>query len=431
MAYAHARGVVHGAFTRDCLVGDGADGVRIADFGAGGALYAAGQLAECGRDAREMAPEVRAGEEPTPAADVFSLGVVGILLCAAPGVAGGPQADTLAEQARRVPGTGLASVLGRAIERDPAARYGSAEELLAHLRRVTTPRPAARPAAAQRRARPPREPDPSAVPEMGYGKALGLMLWALLRSAFVLLLCLGFIAGAVAGGLALAFRDTPRLVAVPSVERKTVAEAVALAKARRLEAAIGRQVYSSDVPEGKVVEQTPFAGKTVREGRSIELVVSRGPARQEVPDLVGASLSRARDLLEAADLQLGAVSRDPGSPKPADEVLTQNPQAGKPVPVDTEVNVTVSGKRGAAPPPGEPDTGPRAADISVVVPEGPVVQRVRVEVHYPSGRYTTAYERVHRPGETARTHVVASGPASVQIFIDGDLIDECELEPEP
>jgi len=62
---------------------------------------------------------------------------------------------------------------------------------------------------------------------------------------------------------------------------------------------------------------------------------------------------------------------------------------------------------------------------------GPVVQRVKVEVHYPSGRYEVAYERVCRPGEKVRTHVTASGEATVQVLIDGELVAEYDLEPSP
>jgi hypothetical protein len=69
--------------------------------------------------------------------------------------------------------------------------------------------------------------------------------------------------------------------------------------------------------------------------------------------------------------------------------------------------------------------------VSFVVPEGPVVQRVKVEVHYPNGRYTVAYERVHRPGDKQDVHVVASGEATVQILIDGELVAEYDLEPSP
>jgi hypothetical protein len=90
--------------------------------------------------------------------------------------------------------------------------------------------------------------------------------------------------------------------------------------------------------------------------------------------------------------------------------------------------MTVSG----AAKPAEPKPGARAADITVTVPEGPVIQRVRIEVHYPNGRYTVAYDRVHQPGDKVEgVHLVAAGEATVQVFIDGELVKEEALEPPP
>jgi serine/threonine-protein kinase len=427
--------MVHGALTRDCVSGGGSHAARITDFGVGAALYEAGALAPLARRAPEIAPEVKAGGEPTPAGDVYSLGVIGLELCGPPSEPTESAGETSsAERARRVPGVGLASVLTRAVEADPKARFATAEEMLAHLRRLSAPRPAAAPARKPReRARPRRrptpEPEPPEPPDMTRAQAFGRLTWALARSFLALLLALCLIAAAVAGGLALALRETPGLVTVPDLQGTTVAEAAKAAEGKGLQVTIGRDAHSEDVPAGRVIDHLPYAGKMVRQGRTVELVVSLGPPRAKVPNLVGKSRGAARGLLESAKLRLGTVSRRPGSEKPADQVLAQNPQPDKEVPIDTEVNIIVSGNRRIATGPSR--EGPRAADVSFVVPEGPVVQRVKVEVHYPNGRYTVAYERVHRPGDKQDVHVVASGEATVQILIDGELVAEYDLEPSP
>jgi serine/threonine-protein kinase len=433
LAYAHARGTVHGALTGDCVFRGGQQGTRVADFGVGAALYEAGALGARSQTVVEMAPEVKAGAEPTAASDVYALGVIGIDLCSIGGSAAGSAGQSLAERARRVPGIGLATVLGRAIEGDPKARYSTAEEMLGHLRSVVAPKATAQTRASSTRrparSRAPKEPEPPAMPEMSYARGFGLILWALVRSGLALLLALCLIAAAVAGGLALAFRSTPGLVTVPNLEGKSVAEATKLAEARGLQVTIGREAYSEDVPAGRVIEHLPYPGKVVREGRSVELVVSLGPPRAKVPDLVGKSRADALSRLESAGLRLGTVSRNPESSKPAEEVLSQNPPPGKEVAIGTEVNVIVSGNRRTGTGPAR--SGPRAADVSFIVPEGPVVQRVKAEVHYPNGRYDVIYERIHRPGERKTVHVVASGEATVQILIDGELVAEYDLEPSP
>lgn len=432
LAYAHARGMVHGALTSDCIFHAGAEGTRIADFGVGLSLYEAGILGSRGRNVSECSPEVRAGAEPAPTADVYSLGVIGIQLCSSPQDVGTrPTDDSLTNRAQRIASVGLASILARAIESDPSARYATAEEMLDQLRLVVAHRapPPRAPIVAKPRKIEAAQPARVAVPEMSYLKAFGLLAWLLARNCLVLVLAMCLIAAACAGGLALAFRNTPALVTVPSLEGKTVTEATKLAESKGLRATISREVHHDKVPAGHVVEHLPYPGKLVRQGRLVELVVSMGPAQAKVPNLVGKSRSDARKILESVGLRLGTVSYKPDASEPADQVIGQNPVPGKECPIDTEVNVIVSGNRRVAM--GSSFSGPRAADVSFVVPEGPVVQRVRIEVHYPNGRYTVAYERVHRPGDKQTVRVLASGDASVQIFIDGELVREYDLVPSP
>jgi len=422
LAYAHTRGLPHGALTRDCVVGAGTEAPRLADFGVAAALLEAGVLAERAADAESAAPEARAGGEPSSAGDVYSLGVVGIDLA----VGGSDAGQPLSARAGRVPGSGLSATLARAIEPDPPARFANGEEVLRQLRAVVAPVPTQPKAPAPRRTRRRKEPPKPAVPEMSHLKATGLMLWATVRSVFTLIVALALILGAVAGGLALAFRETPALVIVPPLEGKTVAQARELAQTRGLEVEVARRAYHDEVPEGEIIEQTPYARKTVRSGRSIELVVSRGAPRVKVPKLVGLPRAEAKQLLEAAGLSLGTVSRKKATGEP-DRVLSQNPQPGAEVAVSREVNImiAVSKKQDSAK---SDKKGPRAADVTVVVPQGPARQRVKVEVHYPNARYTKAYDKVHKPGDSVTVRVLASGPASVQTLIDGKLVAEDELE---
>ncbi|MBM3502059.1 MAG: hypothetical protein FJX74_25685, partial [Armatimonadetes bacterium] len=186
LAYAHARGMVHGALTGDCVFRGGPHGTRIADFGVGAALFEAGALARLGARAPEIAPEVKSGGEPTPAADVYALGVVGLQLCSPPRSPGAPAEEApLSERARRIPSIGPATVLARAIEADPKARFATAEEMLGHLRRIASQPPSPQPTRPVRRSpksRVPREPEPPSAPEMSRGRGAGLVAWALVRS---------------------------------------------------------------------------------------------------------------------------------------------------------------------------------------------------------------------------------------------------------
>ncbi len=64
--------------------------------------------------------------------------------------------------------------------------------------------------------------------------------------------------------------------------------------------------YSSTVDEGKIIEQTPGAGRTATEGSKIDIVVSKGEepaASVTVPDLTNCTPSEAQDLLNKYGLK--------------------------------------------------------------------------------------------------------------------------------
>ncbi len=428
LAYAHGRDLTHGALTPDSVILDDGHTPRVADFGIAAVLQQAGVLTQRAAQTASAAPEVMEGHAPTPASDVYALGALGIHLVSvreegSPGLS----REALTERAHRIPVGGLATVLERALQEDPRNRFQSAEEMLQQLRTVVRPGGPAR-LPHRRRAVPARRRVP-AQPEMSYAKAIGLMLWATLRSLLTLLVGLALISAAVAGGLVLAFRTTPELVVVPRVEGKPVAQAIALLDTQGLKGQISRKVYDAEVPADHVVSQTPYPGKEVREGRGIELVVSLGSPRVKVPKLVGKLRAEAKALLTQKGLRLGAVSRKRTEGKP-DRVLEQSPPAGKEVAVRSEVDITVAVVKASSSKP-EPTAGLRAADVTVTVPEGPVLQRVRVEVHHPNKRYTVAYDRTHSPGDKVKVHVVAEGEATVQTFIDGELVAEEDIPPSP
>jgi serine/threonine-protein kinase len=104
--------------------------------------------------------------------------------------------------------------------------------------------------------------------------------------------------------------------------------------------------YSDTVAAGNVISQAPGAGTSVATGTPIAMIVSRGPAPTQtpevkVPDVVGNTLADATTALEAAGLAVSGVKTD-GSGKPADEVLYQTPGAGQTVPKGSQVVLVVS-----------------------------------------------------------------------------------------
>jgi serine/threonine-protein kinase len=93
-------------------------------------------------------------------------------------------------------------------------------------------------------------------------------------------------------------------------------------------------------PRGIVLAQNPDPGAKVDEGSDVRLVVSNGPARETVPEVVGETESEAVADLTAAGFKV-AVTRT-FSDKKAGVVVSQQPQGGAKLKEGSTVAVAVS-----------------------------------------------------------------------------------------
>lgn len=92
---------------------------------------------------------------------------------------------------------------------------------------------------------------------------------------------------------------------------------------------------------GQVVWQDPPAGVGVPEGTLIRLTVSNGPQRVPVPDLLGYHATVARQLLEAAGLEVGRLIQTQ-APVPQGVVVSTRPSTGSPILPGSAVTLVVS-----------------------------------------------------------------------------------------
>lgn len=93
----------------------------------------------------------------------------------------------------------------------------------------------------------------------------------------------------------------------------------------------------SDQPAGRVLSTTPPAGTSVVLPANVQLVVSGGPTKVEVPDVVGLDVPTARSLLERAGLAVAIGDAAGGA-----LVTTQEPAAGTVVSLRTTVRISVT-----------------------------------------------------------------------------------------
>src|SRR5918992_6060653 len=88
---------------------------------------------------------------------------------------------------------------------------------------------------------------------------------------------------------------------VPAVVGLPVAEAVERLRASGYPADPRRRVDPSR--RGRVVEQEPDAGTELDPGRTVVIVVARGPNTVDVPDVVGSPVAEAFERMQAAGLR--------------------------------------------------------------------------------------------------------------------------------
>lgn len=119
----------------------------------------------------------------------------------------------------------------------------------------------------------------------------------------------------------------PSKVAVPDVTGYDAAMAQQILVAAGLTVARADSIQAPNVAPGLVVITRPPAASVANPGTGIVLVINRGAPTISVPDVVGMSLSDARDRLEGAGLVVGAVTRRRVSGASPGTVIGQQPAA--------------------------------------------------------------------------------------------------------
>jgi hypothetical protein len=105
-----------------------------------------------------------------------------------------------------------------------------------------------------------------------------------------------------------------------------------------------RPSYSShyaNSPVGDAISQTPPAGQKVKDGSTVQVVLSAGPKPVSVPLVVGESTSAAEADLNQAKLRWSVVSVPAPGMRPG-TVKRQSPPAGKSAPPHSTVTLSVA-----------------------------------------------------------------------------------------
>ena len=334
--FAHEHGIVHRDIKPQNVIVDPAGRVRVLDFGI--ARAGASEITQTGSvmgTAQYLSPEQAQGLDVTPSSDLYSTGVVLYEMLTGRVPFDGDSAVAVAlkqvsEQAAApsalnpaVP-PALDAVVLRALAKDPANRFTSAEEFSRALDAA--------------------EADPQNVGDTALFAAIAdpeledpderrrrRRRWILI----------GLLAAVLIGLLAILLinRLGTEEVLVPAVTGEDVERAADELEAAGFEVDIDE--FANDAPRGRVLEQDPLAGEKADEGSTVNLSVSSGPGEAEVPDVVGQPEGEAIEELEDAGFMVKS-EREASSDVDEGNVIRTSPSAGIRAKRGSSVNIFIS-----------------------------------------------------------------------------------------
>jgi beta-lactam-binding protein with PASTA domain len=116
-------------------------------------------------------------------------------------------------------------------------------------------------------------------------------------------------------------------VAVPNLAGLSMSEASDRTLNERLNLSLENSFYSTTVPAGRVLAQSPAPGTKVRRQWNVRVTQSLGPQRVDIPDVVGLQQRAATINIRHLGLDIGVIARLSGRDGPPDTVLAQSPPA--------------------------------------------------------------------------------------------------------
>ncbi|MCL2803475.1 MAG: Stk1 family PASTA domain-containing Ser/Thr kinase [Micrococcales bacterium] len=383
LQYAHHAGIVHRDIKPANIMLTVTGQVKVMDFGIARALAETSETitqtqAVIGT-AQYLSPEQARGENVDARSDLYSTGCVLFeLLTGAPPFVGDSAVSVAYQHVREaavppstkapdVPAV-LDQIVLKALAKDRNFRYSTASEFLADLEAAKQGRgvsaPPVGPATAATQLLAPTAATAAAAPmsptpaggltgvlpsdeeleeeaERARTKKKRIIIISVI--AGVALIVLGILLFMILRGGG----DEPPadavMVEVPAVpESRSEDDAKAVLEEAKFKTERKEEV-SEDIEEGKVTRFDPESGQKAEEGSTVVYFVSLGSSALEVPDVASRSQDEARQMLEAAGLEVASKVETADSPTvPKDNVVKTDPAAGQTVKRGATITLYVS-----------------------------------------------------------------------------------------
>ncbi|MFK4224571.1 Stk1 family PASTA domain-containing Ser/Thr kinase [Streptomyces sp. NPDC019890] len=381
LEYSHRNGIVHRDIKPANVMLTRTGQVKVMDFGIARAMGDSGmtmtQTAAVIGTAQYLSPEQAKGEQVDARSDLYSTGcLLYELLTVRPPFVGDSPVAVAYQHVREEPQPPsnfdpeitpeMDAIVLRALVKDPDYRYQSADEMRADIEACLDGQPVAataamgavgyggygaddQPTTALRQADPagqtsmlpPMNPDDGGYggyddrPDRRRQKKSNTSTILLVLAGILVLVGAVLIGKSVFGGGG-GSGDVP----VPALVGKTLSDAQELATNSHVKVAqSGTQ--RCEQPKGSICSQTPGEGGKMKEGETVQVVVSEGAPKVEVPDVTEKSLQNAKDALAKKGFNDVKVvetesEQDPGT------VLDQDPKGGSEAEKGAKVTLTVA-----------------------------------------------------------------------------------------
>ena len=161
-----------------------------------------------------------------------------------------------------------------------------------------------------------------------------------LKPQVILSIAFLFLIPVIINFLVFVYSSTSPEIFTPSVLSMQGEEAIRTLEDAGLKGEIIGVTFSNE-PQGSVISQQPEAGKKVKTGRLVRLIISAKGTTIPVPSVVGRSSDEAKSILFAAGLKVANIYGIP-STEAFGTVVEQVPQASEMVAPNSNVSVTIS-----------------------------------------------------------------------------------------
>ncbi len=137
-------------------------------------------------------------------------------------------------------------------------------------------------------------------------------------------------------------RGKGKLVSVPSFVGMRIRDAEKLAEEKGLLVKVVGTEFSKEFPIDYIVTQEPNPHVLVKEGRIINVTISNGPPKVEVPDFVGMDFGDAQELIYEKRLVIGKIEEVSDPNVKVGIILEQEPSPKTLVEEGTPINLKIS-----------------------------------------------------------------------------------------